>query len=84
MSDTRRPFFNVLMRAKGVTTKIEVFEGSLFSLRRATDIVGNRIPKESVADYVRLRINGKWFPAKTTTLYTREQLHSIIVRFANP
>jgi len=67
----------------GASLKIEVFEGRLFSARSATDLLGAPLSRAEAGKMVRLRVNGRWFPAKTVTLYSREQLHSLLAKFSN-
>lgn len=67
----------LLRRGKETTHKIEVFDGRLFPGKTFTSLLGEPLPEERY-DRFRLRINGKWFPARQKLLYSREELNKVL------
>ncbi len=58
-------------------SKIEVFSGEEFLGKTFNDILGEPLTVDRSSLY-RLRINGKWFPARKKILYTKSQLNEIL------
>jgi len=80
MGEKRNAKKVILARKGGETLrKIEVFEGSLFPGKTFVDLLGDPITGDREGLY-RLRIDGKWFPARRKLLYTRDQLNQVLVR----
>jgi len=77
----RRHAKKVILSRKGneTTRKIEVFEGDLFPGKTFVDLLGDPANEDRRGLY-RLRVDGKWFPARRKLLYTRDQLNQILVK----
>lgn len=71
----------VILTRKGneTTRKIEVFDGILFPGKTFVDLLGDPADEERDELY-RLRIDGKWFPARRKLLYTKDQLNQVLVK----
>lgn len=78
MGDKRLAKKVILVRRGNETTrKIEVFPGHLFPGKTFKDLLGH--PAEDVReDLYRLRIDGKWFPARQKLLYSKEELNKVL------
>lgn len=71
----------VILTRKGneTTRKIEVFDGILFPGKTFVDLLGDPAEADRKGLY-RLRIDGKWFPARRKLLYTKDQLNQVLVK----
>ena len=80
MAEKRQAKTVILVR-KGAekARKIEVFEGFLFEGSTFKTLGGEAAPKER-SGLARLRVNGKWFPARRKVLLTRKELHDILIK----
>lgn len=81
MGEKRHAKKVVLLR-EGVDTnyKFEVFPGDMFPGKTFKDLLGDPITRDRSRLY-RLRINGKWFPARRKILYTKSQLNETLINF---
>lgn len=81
MAEQRKPLVTLtISHPAKPPSRMEMFNGELFWGRTFKDILGDPIPAEADrGGYVRLRINGRWFPARQKVLYSREQAYRIIV-----
>lgn len=84
MSERRKPFLTVRMRSGPSKTpmRVEMFKADIFGVPGMCDVLGNPVPDYQKDEYVRIRINGKWFPAKTRTIYTRDQGFRVLEQLA--
>ncbi len=79
MSEKRRPDSILLLRPSGRgNTKIEIFGGRHFSAHHFQTLRGRELQADELGNYVRLRVNGRWFPRRSRTLYTRWQFTRIL------
>lgn len=71
----------VILTRKGneTTRKIEVFDGILFPGKTFVDLLGDPAEADRKGLY-RLRIDGKWFPARRKLLYTKDQLNQVLIK----
>lgn len=81
MTDKRRPDFVVLLRNptnKGSpATKVELFCADQFDWQRLRNSHGVPITASNVRQFMRLRVNGAWYPRRHGLLYTRKQVLKI-------
>lgn len=79
MGEKRHPDKVILIRG-GVSPcrKIEVFSGSLFSGKTFYNLMGEPL-SETRSDLFRIRVNGKWFPARRKILYAREDVNHLLI-----
>lgn len=77
----KRQAKKVILSRKGneTTRKIEVFDGLLFPGKTFVDLLGDAAEEDRKGLY-RLRVDGKWFPARRKLLYTKSQLNQILVK----
>lgn len=68
----------LLRRGVETTCKIEVFPGELFPGKTFLNLSGEVVTRDRSRLY-RLRIGGKWFPAREKILYTKTQLNEILI-----
>lgn len=80
MSEKRQAKTVILVR-KGTekARKVEIFEGFLFEGSTFRTLAGEAAPSER-SGLARLRVNGKWFPARRKVLLTRKELHDILIK----
>ena len=77
MGDKRLAKKVILVRRGNETTrKIEVFRGDLFPGKTFKDLLGN--PADERDTLYRLRIDGKWFPARQKLLYSKDELNRVL------
>lgn len=69
----------LIRRGNETTRKIEIFEGDLFPGKTFVDAIGEPVTPDRT-DFYRIRLDGKWFPARRKMLYTKEQLNQLIVQ----
>ena len=67
----------LVRRGQEDTRKVEVFCGDLFPGKTFEDMLGEDV-REGREFLFRLRVDGKWFPARRKTLYTKEELNHIL------
>lgn len=68
-------------RGANTTRKIEVFSGSLFTGKTFVDVLSDDIPASSDRSTLyRLRVNGKWFPAREKVLYDLGAVNEIVLK----
>jgi len=77
----KRSAKKVLLVRKGAETtrKIEIFQGGLFYGRTFILSSGESAPKDR-SDLYRLRVNGKWFPARQKLLLNKDELNTLIIK----
>lgn len=81
MGEKRHAKKIILVRKGNETTrKIEVFPGEMFPGKTFVNLLGDPAPTERKGLY-RLRIDGKWFPARQKMLYEKDQLNRILTQF---
>lgn len=81
MGERRQPRRTILIRQGNTTLKkIEIFEGSLFPGKTFTDIMGEPLKETDRSLLSRLRVNGKWFPARRKILFQRHELNEALFR----
>ena len=82
MADRRQARKTLLVRQGNNTLKkIEIFDGELFPGRTFTNSLGEPLKDEDDRGYLnRLRVNGKWFPARRKILFQRHELNEILFR----
>ena len=80
MGEKRQPRKVLLVRRGNETErKIEIFDGDLFPGRTFTDVTGEQLEEDR--EYLsRLRVNGKWFPARRKILFRRHELNETLFR----
>lgn len=78
MGDKRLAKKVILVRRGNETTrKIEVFPGDLFPGKTFVSMIGEPAPE--IRDHLyRLRLDGKWFPARQKLLYSKDELNKML------
>jgi hypothetical protein len=79
MGEKRHPAKVILVRGDRLPgRKIEIFSGDLFSGKTFYNLLGESVT-EGRQHLFRLRINGKWFPARRKILYTSEDVNHLLI-----
>jgi hypothetical protein len=81
MGEKRHAKKIILLRKGNETTrKIEVFHGETFPGKTFVNMLGDPANLDRTGLY-RLRIDGKWFPARQKMLYSKSELNKILTQF---
>lgn len=78
MGERRKPHKTVIIKEPNRTSKIEVFDGSEFGGSTFRNLLGELVNGERNGMF-RLRINGRWFPARGKVLYDKKQLNRLLM-----
>lgn len=80
MGEKRHAKKIILVRKGNETTrKIEVFPGEMFPGKTFVNMLGDTATPDRTGLY-RLRIDGKWFPARQKMLYDKDELNKILIQ----
>lgn len=75
--DRRKPDYVLLLRnpsmAGQTCVKVEIFGADQFPVSRFTTLQGRAITPNNLRNFVRLRVDGVWYPRRARALYTRKQ-----------
>lgn len=79
MADARKADSVVWVRRRnGASTKIELFFAKQFPVEDFDNTQGERILQHQRGRYLRVRIDGVWFPNGFKRLFTKTQCHELI------
>lgn len=82
MSDWRQPTAQLLVSraSRRTTLKVELFPATNFPVERFTAVNGRSIRANVVGSYLRIRVNGRWFPSKRRVLYSQNEVMKLLKR----